>query len=55
MATREDNKLIVTACLYKNGSASSINTTLWHYLGTKHLDFGHENNSIPGVLIEEIR
>ena len=38
----------------KNNSASSINTTLWHYLGTKHLDFRRENNGIPGVLIKEI-
>ena len=48
-------KLFLTACLYKNSSAFSINTALWHYLGTKHLDFRHENNSTPGVLIEEIR
>ena len=27
---------------------------LWHYLGTKHLDFRHENNSTPGILIKEI-
>ena len=33
---------------------SLINTALWHYLGTKDLDFKHENNSTPGVLIEEI-
>ena len=30
------------------------NTALWHYLGTKHLDFRRENNSTPGVLIKEI-
>ena len=30
------------------------NTALWHYLGTKCLDFRHENNSTLGVLIEEI-
>ena len=23
------------------------NNALWHYLVTKHLDFRHENNSIP--------
>ena len=28
---------------------------LWHYLGTYNLDFRHENNSTPGVLIEKIR
>ena len=39
----------------KNSSAPSINATLWHYLGTYNLDFRHENNSTPGVLIEEIR
>ena len=46
-------RLYVTACLYENSSASLIGTTLWHYLGTKHLDFRHENNSALGVLIEE--
>ena len=44
----------MTACMYKNSSAPSNNTTLWHYLGTKHLDFRRENNSTPGALIEEI-
>ena len=39
----------------KNSSAPSINATLWHYLGTYNLDFRRENNSTPGVLIEEIR
>ena len=39
----------------KNSSAPSINAALWHYLGTYNLDFRHENNSTPGVLIEEIR
>ena len=39
--------------MYKNSSAPSINTVLWHYLGTKCLDFMGENNSTPGVLIEE--
>ena len=39
----------------KNSSALSINAALWHYLGTYNLDFRHENNSTPGVLIEEIR
>ena len=45
-----DKKLIISAPLYlfKNSSVSLINTTLWHYLGTKHL-------ITPGVLIEEIR
>ena len=38
----------------KNSSAPSINAAL-HYLGTYNLDFRHENNSTPGVLIEEIR
>ena len=28
---------------------------LWHYLGTYNLDFRCENNSTPGILIEEIR
>ena len=32
-----------------------INTTLWHYLSTKHLDFRRENNSTPGVLIKKIQ
>ena len=27
---------------------------MWHYLGTKYLDFRRENNSTPGVLIKEI-
>ena len=31
------------------------NTGLWHDLGTKRLDFRHENNSTSGILIEEIR
>ena len=44
----------MTACMFKNSSIPSNNTTLWHYLGTKHLDFRHENKSTPGVLIEEI-
>ena len=44
---------IIFTC--KNSSASSINAALWHYLGTYNLDFRHENNSTPGVLIEEIR
>ena len=39
--------------MYKNSSTSSNNTTLWHYLGTKRLDYRHENYSTPGVLIEE--
>ena len=39
----------------KNSSAPSINVALWHYLGTYNLDFRRENNSTPGVLIEEIR
>ena len=39
----------------KNSSAPLINAALWHYLGTYNLDFRHENNSTPGVLIEEIR
>ena len=38
----------------KNSSAPLINATLWHYLGTYNLDFRRENNSTPGVLIEEI-
>ena len=38
----------------KNSSAPSINAALWHYLGTYNLDFRRENNSTPGVLIEEI-
>ena len=39
----------------KNSNAPLINAALWHYLGTYNLDFRHENNSTPGVLIEEIR
>ena len=38
--------------MYKNSSAPSNNTALWHYLGTKHLDFRHKNNR---VLIKEMR
>ena len=53
------NKVLInaglTACVYKNSSALSNNTATWHYLGTKHLDFRHENNSTPGVLIKEIQ
>ena len=41
--------------MYKNSSAPSINAALWHYLGTYNLDFRRDNNSTPGVLIEEIR
>ena len=41
--------------MHKNSSTPLNNTTLWHYLGTKHLDFRCENNSTPEVLIEEIR
>ena len=39
--------------MHKNSSAPSNHTALWHYLGTNHLDFRRENNSTPGVLIEE--
>ena len=41
--------------MYKNSSAPSDNIVLWHHLDTKHLDFRCENNSAPGVLIEEIQ
>ena len=34
--------------MYKNSSASLINATLWHYLGTYNFDFRHENNNTPG-------
>ena len=37
--------------MYKNSSTSSNNIALWHYLGTKCLDYRHENNSTPGVYI----
>ena len=40
--------------MYKNSNIPSNNTTLWQYLGTKHLDFRRENNSTPGVLIKKI-
>ena len=40
--------------MYKNSNAPSNNIALWHYLSTKHLDFRHESNSTPGVLIKEI-
>ena len=40
--------------MHKNSSAPSNNAALWHYLGTKQLDFRQENNSTPGVLIKEI-
>ena len=39
----------------KNSSTPLINAALWHYLGTYNLDFRRENNSTPGVLIEEIQ
>ena len=39
--------------MYKISSTPSNNTTLWHYLGIKHLDFRHENNSASEVLIKE--
>ena len=39
--------------MYKNSSEPSNNTTLWHYLGTTHLDFRCENNSTPGVAINQ--
>ena len=45
--------------MYKNSSAPSDNTVLWHHLDTKHLDFRCDfrcdSNSTPGVLIEEIQ
>ena len=41
--------------MHKNSSTPSSNIALWHYLGTKHLDYRHENNSTPGVLIKEIQ
>ena len=40
--------------MYKN-SAPLKYTALWHYLGTKSLDFRCENNNTPRVIIEEIR
>ena len=40
--------------MYKNSSAPSNNTALWHYLVTKYLDFRLDNNRTPGVLIKEI-
>ena len=39
----------------KSSSAPLINAALWHYLGTYNLDFRCENNSTPGILIEEIQ
>ena len=41
--------------MYKNSSTPSINATLWQFLDTKHLDFRHDNNSTPEILIKEIR
>ena len=41
--------------MYKYSSVPSNNTALWHYLDTKYLNFRHENNSTPGLLVEEIR
>ena len=38
--------------MYKNSTTPPNNTTLWYYLGT---NFRREDNSTPGVLIEEIR
>ena len=34
--------------MYKNSTAPLNNTALWHYLGTKRLDFRRENNITPG-------
>ena len=47
--------LLLLVYSYKSSGASLISTALWYYLGTKHLDFRHENNSTPGVLIEDIQ
>ena len=41
--------------VYKNNSASSINATLWHYLGTYNLDFRHENNKVLNGIIDLFR
>lgn len=41
--------------IYLINSASLISTALQHYLGTKQLNFRHENNSAAVVLIKEIR
>ena len=40
--------------MYKNSNTPLNNTTLWYYVGAKHLNFRYEDNSIPGVLIKEI-
>ena len=32
--------------MYKNSSAPSNNTALWHNLGTKHVDFRHGNTGV---------
>ena len=45
---------MIFMCVKIRSSAPSINAALWHYLGTYNLDFRHENNSTPGVLIKEI-
>ena len=37
----------MNACMPKNSSTFSNNTALWYYLGTKRLDFKHENNIAP--------
>ena len=37
--------------MHKNSSTLLNNTTLWYYLGTKHLDSRCENNRTPGVAI----
>ena len=52
----KNRKVITLICLYmhKNSSTSSNNTAPRHYLHMKHLHFKHDNNSTPGVLIEEI-
>ena len=39
--------------MYKNSSAPLNNAILWHYLGTKCLNFKRENISTPGILIED--
>ena len=54
----KNKKLIIvhiTTCVDKTNSTPSNNTALWHYLGTKHLDFRCENIATSGEIIKEIR
>ena len=48
--SNNEKSITYTTCMHKNNSASLNNTTMWHYLGTNHLDSRHKSNSTPRVL-----